>query len=508
MILKSFLKRFSCFSNGTVLFRRSFRTVTVAAVLLYGGYADAVPLDNWRLPFFSIAADYEAADGSPSLMFWDNTDRAILFDTSLWVRTDDSTGKWWYVEPTVAGGVKGSRDVTSFYYFGDLYSEVRYANLRIVQNLDVDSRFKDDPNYPAHRDRAFQGRIGEAWLDITWRHGLVSLGRKARSWGPFPDRSLLLSANPYSYDAVELQFTNKFFEFRHLFAPFASKRAKRDSDNGSTRDRYLTAHSLNVMFGKWVTLGISETVLFTRDESFPDLQYLNPVSIYTVTNTNQEGDGNLMLGFQWNAHPGIENLSCRGQIVIDDIQVDDKKVTDQEPNHWALDAGIFWCEPLSFLHRRHCITIEYQYASQWLYTVPDNNARNGERYMFIRKSLGLPFSDGSRLRLTMSAVPLDYAAVNLFASYRRSGGNTVLTRWNDSDSIRGLPVSVERPIERRSAIGLEGLIHYRNYITAVITGDLGWIKNKNNVHTDAFAFDPFFSIEATLHFCGARKVLQ
>ena len=484
--------------------------VAVITLFFFISFTSAIPLENWRAPFYFIAADYEAANGSPSRMFWDNTSSTSLFDGVSLDSDTDSVNRRWYLEPSLYSGIRSPRSPgveSSFYFHGDVYNEIRYRNFTMGQNLDVDSRYKYDPAYPAHRNRIFQGRIEEAWVDIGWQYGGVSIGRKKRSWGPFPDRSLFLSTNPYSYDVIELHLATSFFEFRHLVAPFASKYTRLDSDNGSQKDRYFAAHSLNFILGKWATLGITETVLFTRNGSFPDLQYINPASIFTVTNTNQEGDGNIIVGFQWNIHPGFENVSLRGQLALDDIQVDDEKVTDQEPNHWALDAGAFWCEPVPGLQLRHCLALEYTFASEWIYTVSDHNGRNGERYIYIRKSLGLPFVDGSLLRVSASIIPRKTMALTLYGSYRRSGGNTELSRWNDSDSIYGLPVSIRRPTERRSAAGCDFNYCFRNLAAFFFTGELGWIKNKGTVHSKKFTFDPAVSIEATLFFTGIRKVL-
>lgn len=464
----------------------------------------ALPLENWRLPFYRIASDFERSDGSPSRMFWDGIGTADLFDSTIWLTVPRDAGNFWVLEPSAGGGGTYPRPPhheTSFFYHGDAFNWIRFRRLTAVQSLDVDKRYEYDPYYPAHSERGVRGLIEEAYLRADWKHGFVTVGRKKRSWGPWPDRSLVLSSNPYSYDAVEWQVWGGIFEFRHLFAPFSMMYASRDSDNGSSRERYLTAHSLNVMFGKWVTIGITETVLFSRRGGFPDLQYINPVSIYTVINTNQEGgNGNLMLGFQWNIHPGTDKVSIRGQLLLDDFQVDNEKATDQEPAHWGLDAGMYWRDPFPKIGFRHLLKLEYTRASEWLYTVPDNNADNAERYIYGRKSLGLPYNDGYCVKLSMLAVPERYGACGISFSYGQRGGNGPMSRWNDSEHVRGLPYDTGLPQQRRLAAGAEGVFYFRDYAHLYLCGDLGWTRNKENVKTASFSFDPSVTVEAAVHF--------
>lgn len=466
----------------------------------------ALPLGNWRMPFFRIASDFESSESAPSRMFWDRIGSATLFDSSLWSRKSLVLERHWSFEPALsAGGNLSGKSAggSSLFYTGDLYNEALYGNLRIGQSFGIHSHYEDDTLYPAHCDRSIRGRMEEAFLECFWRHGFFRIGRSHRSWGPFPDRSLILSTNPYSYDALEFQFHGGLFEFRHLFAPFSTHRASWDSDDGRTLNRYLTAHSLNLSFGRWVTVGITESVLFTRDKELPDLQYINPVSIYSLVNANQEGNGNLLFAFQWNIHPATEKISLRGQFVLDDFQMDDKVASDKEPAHWGLDAGIFWYDPFcAFIPFRHLIKMEYTHASPWLYTVPDADAAGGERYTYYGKSLGLSFTDGSLLSLGAVVVPCRLGAYGFSVSYGQRGGNTERSSWQDRDYTAGLPFDTNAPVESRIAAGAQGYLYISNLASVCLQGDLGAVRNRGNRHSECRSFDPSIALELSLHFSG------
>ncbi len=488
-----------------IFFRTSSARVITILLTIIGPGADAMPLGNWRTAFFKIASDFELSHSSPSGMFWDIIESAAMFDSSIWNSRQQCRNNYWMMEPAVSGGVSGFSEESprsSFFLHGDIYHEAKLGRILVGQSLDVDGRFDDDEFYPGHPDRFTRGRIEEAFIQLGWNNGFFRIGRQQRSWGPFPDRSCILSSNPYSYDAVEWQLRGEFFEFRHLFSPLSFNRCFWDADDGTPQDRYLTAHSLNFILGKWFTVGVTETVLFTRDGGFPYLQYVNPVSIYSVVNTNQEAEGNLMLGFQWNVRPFTEKVSFRGQIVLDDFQVDNELITDKEPTHWGIDAGLFWYDPIAGLPLRHLVKLELTYASKWLYTVPDHNADKGERYIYGGKSLGLPFNDGMNLRLGILAVPERLGAAEIFFGYFMRGGNNERSRWNDSENIPGLPVESNKPVQRRFAAGVESCWYFKDFIHLLWNGSLGRIQNRNNIYSVGYGFDLETSIELSVHFSG------
>lgn len=460
----------------------------------------AAPLENWRLPFYRIAADFERTEGAPSRMFWDGIDSVSLFDTSLWSSCNVQDRNYWHFEPNAAGGYHYPSEHRSQYFHTDLFHEARFHNVLVRQVVDVDTRYNDDPLYPAHPDRFARGLMEEALLQVNWKYGFLRIGRQKRNWGPFPDRSLILSNNPYAYDAVECQIAGGIFEFRHLFAPFTFAGSWRDTDNGNATGRYLTAHSLNLMFGKWVTFGITETVVFTRRDGLPDLQYVNPVALYTVVNTNQEGNGNLMLGMQWNIHPFTDAVALRGQLVFDDFQVDDEIETDREPTHWGIDAGVYWYNPLRISRCETMLKLEVAHLSEWMYTVTDNNGNSGERYNYGGKSLGYPFNDGTRVRLEGVVIPGNRGAAQIAFTYNLRGGNTELSRWHDNEHTPGLPVSENRPVEKRIAAGLGGVYYFKDYVGCTMYADAGGLRNKGNNVTAHWSFDPSLSLELTVHF--------
>jgi len=169
------------------------------------------------------------------------------------------------------------------------------------------------------------GKISEAYCRVDWKYGFFRLGRLNRNWGPFPTAACCCHPILSPTTLFEFQIASSFFEFRHLFCGVFPTIDSSVDAAGNSYDRYLSAHSLNFMLGGLGSVGIMETMLFARSSGLPDLQLVNPFSIYTVINTNGGGgrkpDAGLCSG---DLCPIARHVSLKGQIILDDFQVDNK----------------------------------------------------------------------------------------------------------------------------------------------------------------------------------------
>ena len=502
------------------------------AVALCAAAGYSVQLDNWRFPYYQASALRDGARSSPSGMFWDDIGAAKDFNAELWPDSARLKGDHWSIEPQAAYYAQSTDSlfidtngpVTHYvnnrneaqktqlrgsYWTGQVLSDLRYKNFLIRHVLDVDSRNKDDLDYRGKTDRLAAGKISEAYCRVDWKYGFFRLGRLNRNWGPFPDRSLLLSSNTQSYDAFEFQIASSFFEFRQLFAAFPYDRSSVDAA-GNSYDRYLSAHSLNFMLGGLGSVGIMETMLFARSSGLPDLQLVNPFSIYTVINTNGEGVGNLMLGLQWDLCPIARHVSLKGQIILDDFQVDNKGPMDQEPTHWGTDVGVYVSDVFP-IKLPHTISLEYRYLSRWLYTVDPQNTAQGERYSYLGRSLGEPGNDGDRFNLSFFTAGKNFWTASGGIFYARQGENSLWSMWKNTskDSLiapnslgyRSEPAFPSGIVERTLDAYVDARVYYKNLADIRLRIDNRWIQNKNNV-TSPSSYDPLISFTISLHYCN------
>jgi hypothetical protein len=262
------------------------------------------------------------------------------------------------------------------------------------------------------------------------------------------------------------------------------------------------------MLGSLGSVGIMETILFTRSSGLPDLQLINPFSIYTVINTNGEGIGNLMLGLQWDLHPPIRRISLKGQIILDDFQVDNKLPTDQEPTHWGMDVGAYISDVLP-LQLPHTFSLEYRYLSRWLYTVDPLNTTQGERYSYLGRSIGEPTNDGDRLNFSFFTAGKSIWTATGGISFTRQGENSLWSMWKNisKDSLvapnslgyRREPEFPSGIVERIIDAYIDARAYYRTIADVRLRLDNRWTKNKNNALSPTL-YDPMISFTISLHY--------
>ncbi len=526
MIAKSYLKRSSSYSSAIPRISGiAFSIVSIAAFACH-----AVQLDNWRFPFYQAGVNLESPRPFRSLMFWDDIGALSCFAPVLWPDTAASRSNHWTFEPSIVGNAQTVRDLfidsaaaidhyvndkknaqysrkTGSFFAGQARSDIRYRSILVRQVLDVDSRNSENLDFRGKTDRIAAGRIAEAYCQIDWAYGFFRLGRLHRTWGPFPDRSLLLSANTQAYDAFEWKIASRLFEFRHLFTAFPYANSYIDAE-GNTTNRYLTVHALNFFLGKIGEIGFFESMIFSRG-GLPDLQLVNPFSLYTVINTNGEGGGNLMLGLQWDIHPVLQNISLKGQLLVDDIQVDNKVPMDQEPNHWGADFGAYISDFLPF-KTRHYLSLEYRYLSRWLYTVNNLDVTDGLRYTYLGRSLGAETNDNDRADVSVFFAGKNFWAVKCGLSLNRQGENSLWSRWKNisKDSLaapqalgyRTEPQFPSGIVERTIDFHVNILGYFKNFADFSLKLDNRWIKNKNNVANGSYAYDPLVSFSVSLHY--------
>jgi len=462
-----------------------------------------VNLENWRMPFYRIAVEQFEVTGSPSNMFWDDLGYTVIMDSLLWPDTGKYVKNHWTLEPAFSTHISNEKFVSgkNVNIHLDALSDFRWKRLTIRTLLDVDQSSKSDPDFVWKTDRIAAGLIEEAYLQYTGEYGFARLGRLKRNWGPFYDRSILLSNNPFAYDAFEWQLHTPFLEFRHLVAVLPRYFSYLDTEvYGTQLDRYYCAHALNFIFGKWGSLGVSETVLFARQNGFPDLQLINPVSIYTVINTNGEGSANLMIGFQGWVHPFTPKITLKGQVAFDDFQVDDETVFDKEPMHWACDFGLYWVDLLP-IQLNHHFSFEYRYLSKWMYTVTPRNTAVGERYTYLGRSLGYSENDGDYFKGAFTTVGKNFWTATAGVSVARKDTNTLQTKWlNDST----LGYTKEEPLSKRAHLKttiapfIEVHGYFRDYCDIHLCFESRWVRDKKK-STD-YTYDPRISLIMSLHY--------
>jgi hypothetical protein len=195
---------------------------------------------------------------------------------------------------------------------------------------------RNDPTVRAGTFRNTDAAIDFSEASLTGELGplILSIGRGHEAWTGDGEESLVLSANGPALDRIALQAKWARVEFRALVATandvVLTPAADGTPDSlGSQRwHRMLIAHALTLRPSRHVELTIGETGLVPRQGGGIDLQYVNPLMIYQVTqedsarDTDRPGNTNLTAFGSVRANAG--RFAAQGELLIDDIQIDAK----------------------------------------------------------------------------------------------------------------------------------------------------------------------------------------
>lgn len=255
--------------------------------------------------------------------------------------------------------------------------------MQIVHNSDVDSTYigKEWRGGSGATVQSFiqWSNIGKSDSEI-----LIRAGRAYSQLGPGRHGQLLLGARARPLD--QLSFSYKRNLNTRLSARFYCQTAVLDKIDG--RNRFLALHRFEILGKHWY-FNFSEALLYSRQNQGIDAAYLNPFLFYhgeQLNGPDLAGNtiGTVEIGYAWNTN------HIYSEILIDDIQLDNKAIGDLEPNEIGLLAG--------FEHagEKHYLSVECVAVTNRTYKTPDRTELFLHRNVPIGYELG---SDVARLNL-------------------------------------------------------------------------------------------------------------
>ena len=214
-----------------------------------------------------------------------------------------------------------------------------------------------------------------AYLKFGFKHIQLIYGKFSNFWGNGHTGSLLLSDFATSYDQLKLEFIYSRFKFTSLYAQLIDYE-EHDQDILQQK-KYLAAHRLEFLPWHWLSLGLSETVIF-KGRSF-EPAYLNPVMFFRSAEHYLGSPDNMMMGLDLKC-TALKNIQFYGELLIDDVTTT-KLGTDWYGNKLAYSLGAFWVDP--FKIQNMDIRIEYHRIRPYVYS-----HTNGINYTHYQSALG------------------------------------------------------------------------------------------------------------------------
>ena len=252
----------------------------------------------------------------------------------------------------------------------------------------------------------------EAYVKLGIKNFELTYGKFKNYWGSGVSGSLILSDFAASYDQFKFEYTHSKFKFTSIYA-FLIDYHYHVLDRLQQK-KYMAGHSLELAPWDWLTLGVSETVIF-KGRSF-EPAYLNPVMFYRSAEHYLGSPDNMMMGFDFKLTP-IKNVKFYGELLIDDITTS-KLGTGWYGNKFALLGGIFFAEP--FKLDNFDLRLEYVRIRPYVYT-----HENSVQYTHYNSSLGHWIGPNSDLLM----VRINYQMTMRLSfggsyCYLRHGGNS------------------------------------------------------------------------------------
>ncbi|WP_116125913.1 hypothetical protein [Lewinella sp. IMCC34183] len=189
-------------------------------------------------------------------------------------------------------------------------------------------------------ERGFDFLNGAGYLsaDITPHVG-VRLGYGQHFLG-YGERSLFLSDFSNNYPFLELNWRIWKFHYRNLFAELTAGPGNPPGGNQLFPKKWMAAHELSINLGKRLSVGLFETVIFSREQGF-ELSYLNPVILYRTVEGSVGSPDNVLIGVSA-AYKLPYRTQVYGQFILDEFVFNELFIERRGwwANKWAYQIGL------------------------------------------------------------------------------------------------------------------------------------------------------------------------
>jgi hypothetical protein len=342
----------------------------------------------------------------------------------------------------------------------------------------IDENLANDPSYSGKVWRGFAGDAAQAYLAFRLPYFKVLAGRERVAWGQRSTGEMILSENAFPLDMVQLQGGWGAVQATAFFA-FLSSLAEQDSlDNATRVNRYLSGHRISLNLFSKVQLGFSETIVYGGEDRRVEAYYVNPLLWYHGAQLNENRDDNTFFAFDFNLGPK-RNLLLYGELLIDDLQIENKSQGDKEPNELGYTGGFFMLDPAGLNGWE--LNLEYTRINDWTY----NQSLERNRYLHRNRLLGNPMGpDADDLAVNVSTWWRKGLRSEISFARGRKGEGAVDSPWDQpwvssvGDYHEEFPSGV---VQTSSRLGLAWEYSYQSVLHCTIGWEYFNFENYQNV---------------------------
>ena len=385
---------------------------------------------------------------------------------------------------------------TSFESFRGGLTAQPFEKIYVYGNFVLDESRAANPGYTGKKWRGLAGDVEQAFAYYHIDRFNLTLGRFASFWGPH--HSLVLSSD-VALDGVGYSLNWGRLALSYRLARLDGLNPDQNSV-AQFENRFFAGHRLDVHFNEHVRVGLFETVIFGGPGRQIELYYLNPIIFFHGSQINDGADDNTFVGLDFDYLPA-NGVRLYGQLLVDDVQIENKSQGDQEPNEIGLLLGTHWVEAFENTD------FKASYTRVTNRTYNQGNSRN--RYLhdgeLLSAARGNDYDQWSLSVVHWFGKTMN-AGVNF--SFTRQGEGLVTDVWTTpwlnvtGDYREPFPTGT---VEKTSRWGLSFKGFFGKYLYAEIESGLDKVNNFEN----AAGFNktlPFLSVKLSTFFSGSVKV--
>jgi hypothetical protein len=203
-------------------------------------------------------------------------------------------------------------------------------------------------------------------------------------------------------------------------------------------NRYLAGHRAELNYGP-ARLGLNELVLYGGPGRTAEMYYLLPLYFFLGEQQNRDIDDNIIWDMDLSLN--LPPVHFAGEIMIDDIQIEDKTAGDKEPSETGLGIKMDWAvvsQPF-FL----TTSASYRMVTNWTF----NQNKDWNRFLFEGQPIGPEEgNDFDRLSLKLTARTSSWLGTGEIYHMRKGEGrinDDWTSPWvNDSTWLETFPTGI------------------------------------------------------------------
>jgi len=371
--------------------------------------------------------------------------------------------------------VRGDNGDSDYFFSGEAL--LRFSSLVFSSRITIDQSLFDAPNYMGRKDISLASRVEDSYLMTGLPAVSLFYGRTDRTWSPFPDMSLLLSENPFSYDHLFLRIGGKKLALRGLVARLSDTPSGVLATEGE--QRYLAAHRVDFRLGDWIQMGIFESVVYGGKGKGLDLAFSNPFSPYIIIENGSSRQANSFIGCDLFLTPW-KRLTVSTQLLIDDVKLSlfGKPVfygKEVEPDEFGFAVGSTFSDPFGL--ENSLVSGRYLRISNYTYNTLDPV----ERYLQEGVNIGSRFgNDMDHLMFGIDYFPLRSWIITATTAFQRKGEGRVTETFPAEFARADYPFP-SGTVEKTLAADID--IRFQPSVSWVMHAGVGLedVRNEDNV---------------------------